>query len=220
MSVPRQGALHDIRNIIATLRLLSESLEENRDKSVALKAERMTRCIDRCVSACNAELSGPGRTTVGAAFCLRDLLRDLRDDFSELSPGRLRLAPCNAMAGGRATDIYRIAFNLLQNALCATRDRPAGAVSLDVHIAGGRLDLRIADNGPGLPEAVCRTLSGCGADIGRGQLHGIGLTSCMALARRNAADLRVIATGPEGTTIGLRLAPVEVSEAARLNRVA
>ncbi len=93
MSVPRQGALHDIRNIIATLRLLSESLEENRDKSVALKAERMTRCIDRCVSACNAEVSGPGRATVGAAFCLRDLLRDLRHEETQkkLSSPRWRL---------------------------------------------------------------------------------------------------------------------------------
>jgi signal transduction histidine kinase len=73
-----------------------------------------------------------------------------------------------------------------------------------VGVVGGAC-IRIADDGPGIPARLSERLfepfvSGSGSDG-----SGLGLTISRELAASHGGDLRLVQTGPAGTTFELRL---------------
>ena len=81
----------------------------------------------------------------------------------------------------------------------------AHVVSVKAAHEGGETVIRIADNGPGIPPRLSDQLfepfvSGRSSDG-----TGLGLTISRELAVGHGGDLRLLGTGPEGTTFELRL---------------
>jgi signal transduction histidine kinase len=69
----------------------------------------------------------------------------------------------------------------------------------------GVVTLRLADDGPGLPERVQRRLFQPFAGSGRPEGAGLGLAISRELAQLNGGELVLVETGPGGTTFELRL---------------
>ncbi|MEU6890446.1 sensor histidine kinase [Streptomyces sp. NPDC046557] len=114
--------------------------------------------------------------------------------------------------GGLATpparDLVTVLGNLVDNAVDALTGVPGGRVAVTVRADGGELLIRVADNGPGLPE-------GAGADVfrrgwsGKGEGRGLGLALVRQVAHRHGGTARA-ATGPEGGAVFTVTLPVAV----------
>ncbi len=101
-----------------------------------------------------------------------------------------------------------IAENLVSNAAEGSPDgRPVRVTAAD-H-ADGSLELRVSDEGPGLPQDVRRNLFQPTASTKPGG-SGLGLAITRRLAVSIGGEVALESTGPQGTVFVLRLPPVAV----------
>ncbi|MEV6684318.1 sensor histidine kinase [Streptomyces sp. NPDC051130] len=110
-----------------------------------------------------------------------------------------------------ARDLVTVLGNLLDNAVDALTGVPGGRVQVTVRSDGRTLLIRVADNGPGLPE-------GAAADVfrrgwsGKGDGRGLGLALVRQVAHRHGGTAEAV-QGPQGGavfTVTLPLGPAEM----------
>lgn len=86
-----------------------------------------------------------------------------------------------------ARDLVTVLGNLVDNAVEALTGTPGGRVAVTVRPDGDQILIRVADNGPGLPE-------GAGADVfrrgwsGKGEGRGLGLALVRQVAHRHGGS--------------------------------
>jgi signal transduction histidine kinase len=104
--------------------------------------------------------------------------------------------------------LNRILVNLMKNAREAIADaamkRP-GEVRVSADRKAGQLVLKIADNGPGLPDRAKAHLFEPFTGSGRAGGTGLGLAVSRELAQANGGDLVLARSGPKGAVFELRL---------------
>lgn len=103
--------------------------------------------------------------------------------------------------------VERVLLNLLFNAAEAVSPTDGRIdISADVHADG--VDLRIRDNGPGIPESIAATLFEPFVSHGKQKGTGLGLTVVNNVMVQHGGSASVERTGPDGTTFLLRF-PLE-----------
>jgi signal transduction histidine kinase len=132
------------------------------------------------------------------------LLRQLADLVRPAAPEGLVIevegnSPVTVLAD--SGDLFRIVFNLLNNAVAAARQTARlDRIVLSVVRQGPVAAIRIADNGPGLPAAVRSHLF----RSPQNSRNGHGLEIARELAERNGATLALDST-QEGTAFVITL---------------
>jgi len=114
-------------------------------------------------------------------------------------------ADCPASAPVAADDLlWRAVDNLLNNAV-DHNDAPVPSVEASVAVdeAAGVARLRVADDGPGVPEERRASLFEY-TTTGRSD-HGLGLAVTRALVERYAGGIELAETGPEGSVFAVEL---------------
>lgn len=107
-----------------------------------------------------------------------------------------------------ARDLVTVLGNLIDNAVDALTAVPAARIAVTLRPAGSELLLRVADNGPGLPEGVDVFRRGWS---GKGEGRGLGLALVRQVAHRYGGTVTA-APGPGGGaefTVRLPLAGAE-----------
>lgn len=110
----------------------------------------------------------------------------------------------DASMTGSDTLIYRMLFNLTENAI--KYNRPGGRVRVSVTCEPKRLLIRIADEGPGIPEQYRRSIFQpfFRVDKSRSREYGgagLGLSLVWEIASLHGGSVRVQKSSDEGTTI-------------------
>lgn len=149
------------------------------------------------------------------------LLMAIADSFQPVASQRgIRFhhtlaSPCTGLMDRRM--LTRIVLNLLSNAFKYT---PAGGeVSLRLALSGHTMEVRVEDNGPGLPEAETqghptRFLGFGSSGSTMAGSSGLGLSICFALAEAMGGKLHLQANQPHGARFSLELALQEADDAA------
>jgi len=211
---------HDLRNILATARLVTDGLTASAAPEVRRILPRLMDAIDRAVALCTRTLDFS------------------REDAAPLALSRFRLAPLVAevSAGLAASEadfaidcaissdfeieadrdqLYRVLSNLARNALEAgARRTRISAVRED-----GMIAVTVADDGPGLPPKARENLFSPFFGSARPGGSGLGLAISRELARAHGGDLTLVSSTGAGTLFRLTLpAParrhlVEISRA-------
>jgi signal transduction histidine kinase len=105
--------------------------------------------------------------------------------------------------------LHRILTNLMRNAREAIEhetERPTpGVIRLSLDQADGTSLIRVADNGPGVPEKVRERIFQPFAGSGRPGGAGLGLAIARELALAHGGDLALAETGSAGSVFELRL---------------
>jgi signal transduction histidine kinase/CheY-like chemotaxis protein len=154
-------------------------------------------------------------------FDLRELLTGCSQTFTALAEGKgltHDLVITRAAEGaylGDAGRLRQILHNLLSNAVKFTE---TGGVSIAAHFEDGRLELSVADTGPGVAPEEQERLFGRFVlldDIAtrRHGGAGLGLAICRELAHRMGGDITLFSRPGEGSafTIALPLSRAEAS---------
>ena len=84
------------------------------------------------------------------------------------------------------------------------REHP-GQIRVSAEMSAERLRIRLSDDGPGIPERLAERLFEPFVSGKASEGTGLGLTISRELAANHGGDLRLVATGPDGSTFELEL---------------
>jgi signal transduction histidine kinase len=218
---------HDLRNILATARLVSDRLGSSGDPEVQRTTPVLLAAIDRAVDLCSRTLDftreGPPKLA-RRRFALGELVAEVGTAL----PSRMNGASVWRMVGGGGIvvdadrdQLFRVLQNLGQNAF------EAGATQVEVTArqedeaaAGGPIVIEIADNGPGLAPRARDKLFQPFAGTGRAGGTGLGLAIARDLMRAHGGDIRLVSSTAEGTLFRLDLPPAGAAPGGGRNRAA
>jgi two-component system sensor histidine kinase HupT/HoxJ len=187
----------------------------SREELIALRQElRLDREVANLRSAIDGARAGAER--------VRDIVEDLRRLSSDGSgeavafdlaqtartaaewvmrgmkqPVNLTVATEPTPVLGRAGHIQQVVMNLVQNAVDALEGQAGGEIRLTVRPEGPRAVLTVADNGPGVPEALRPSIFDpffTTKAVGRGT--GLGLSISHKIAEEHGGTLALCDAGP------------------------
>ena len=117
---------------------------------------------------------------------------------------RLAIAPDLPLIRADAAQLRRAVANLLENALRYGDSRP---VSVRARVSGGRILMRVVDQGPGIPIAEHERIFApfYRAPGAAGQGSGLGLAIVRGLVEANGGDVRVESLPGQGTSFVIEL---------------
>jgi signal transduction histidine kinase len=209
---------HDLRNILATARLVTDGLTASAAPEVRRILPRLLDAIDRAVALCTRTLDFS------------------REGAAPLTPSRFRLGPLiDEVGSGLAVSehdlaiecaippdleveadrdqLYRVLSNLARNALEAgARRLRFSAVRENRSIA-----IEAADDGPGLPPKARENLFRPFFGSARPGGSGLGLVIARELTRAHGGDLTLVVSTGAGTVFRLTL-PAPADHPAQISR--
>jgi len=192
---------HDLRNILATARLVTDGLTTSAAPEVRRVAPRLIDAIDRAIALCSRTLdfSREGAPPFSPSrFKLRPLLDEIEPGLVLPDAGfefEFDASAELAVVADR-DQLHRVLLNLARNAI------EAGAHCL--RISAERTDktvaIEIADDGPGLPPRARENLFRPFAASARPGGSGLGLAIARELMRLHGGDLTLVTSTSAGTT--------------------
>ncbi|MEI9995888.1 MAG: HAMP domain-containing sensor histidine kinase [Rhizomicrobium sp.] len=205
---------HDLRNILSNARLASDRLSDSEDPIVKKLAPRLVASIDRAVSLATNTLRygrADERPPQRKFIDLAPLVAEAADAAIEarIAPIEIRLEneiSAALQVDADAEQLYRLVLNLIRNAVEALVARGcAGRICLAAERRGQRVRIDIADDGPGIPQALQVRLFQPFATAARAGGSGLGLAIARDLARAHGGDITLVATGDGGTTFRVEI---------------
>lgn len=201
---------HDLRNILATARLVSDRVGASNDPEVKRNAPTLLGAIDRAVTLCSQTLRFAQEQTPPpqlGVFSLHGLVREVAGEAGGLQTRPVacdnRVDAAFELSADRE-QLFRVLSNLVRNAYEAGAD----TVTVEAGLEGGTVVIDIADDGPGLPAKVRETLFQPFSGSGHVGGTGLGLSIARDLTRGHGGDIELVRTGPGGTVFRLIL-PLE-----------
>ncbi|HEV2855094.1 MAG TPA: ATP-binding protein [Thermoanaerobaculia bacterium] len=183
-------------------------------ETVRTESDRLRRMIEEILDFARGGSPRLALETVAAGPFLDEVLRPLAADLKERGIEAdldVRLAPSIRVTLDRDR-IQRVLENLVTNAREALavwgREK---RIAIRACAAGGRLTVRVADSGPGIPEEAAGHLFEPFATNGKKQGTGLGLVTVRNLVKAHGGEIEVETRAPEGGaafTISLPLATV------------
>lgn len=210
---------HDLRNMLTSAQIASDRMADSPDPHVAKAMPRLERALGRA-AALTRNVLDYGKTAEPEPHAVRLPLAPALNAAAEdagLEAGGVRLVrvlPARFAVMADPDQLHRILVNLMRNARQAIEGdnlRPAtrsgrGLIRVLAEKKNGMAVIRIVDDGPGIPERLAGKLfDAFVSGGGQGGGTGLGLTISRELAAGHGGDLRLIETGPQGTTFELSL---------------
>ena len=191
-------------------------------ETVRSQSDRLRRMIEEILDFARGGAPRLAIETIAAAPFLDGVLQPLAADLRErgIEVGiDLRLDPALQVALDRDR-IQRVIENLLTNAREALATWEQGKrIAVRAWAEEGRLAIRVADSGAGLPEEAVEHLFEPFATNGKKQGTGLGLVTVRNLVQAHGGEVRVEAKAPEGGAAFTVLLPL-VALAGAAARVA
>ena len=198
---------HDLRNILATARLVSDRLLASDDPTVRRNSRALLAAIDRAVELCSNTLNftreGPP-VLEQSSFSLAELIEEVALTLvvpAEGEPPLRNEVPESLILEADRSQIFRIFTNLTQNAVQSGATR----VEVTARHEGERIVVEVSDNGPGLPPRARDNLFQPFAGSARPGGSGLGLAIVRELVRSHGGNIRLLHSTGEGTAFAVEL---------------
>ena len=198
---------HDLRNILATARLVSDRLELSDDPEVKRITPTLMQAIDRAVNLCahtlNFTREAPPSLEL-SRFELGELVADVGASLP--TPGNGEPVWWNLMDEDLEIEadreqLYRVLSNLAQNAI----EAGAGRVEVKAKRLNGGIRVTVSDDGPGLAPRARDRLFHPFAGSARPGGTGLGLAIARDLIRAHGGEIRLEHSTAEGTSFSFDL---------------
>jgi signal transduction histidine kinase len=201
---------HDLRHSLAAVVANAEFLYEadklklDRDEifyEIKIASEQMTELLDSL-----RELAREHRMLSLVTASLESVVRRAADAVLARPEFRHRLISIQASSDTTglfdSKKIERLFFNLLLNACEATSDR--GKINIEIKSSESSFEVRIADDGVGIPAAIRSTLFDPFISSGKSNGTGLGLAIVSKVVHDHYGSISVEETGETGTVFLVR----------------
>jgi signal transduction histidine kinase len=104
-------------------------------------------------------------------------------------------------------DAYRMSrcvTNVIENSVAALQGVEGGMISVSAGMSGGRIEIRIADNGPGIPKQIQKSVFDPLYSTKQDGI-GMGLPVCKQVMELHGGSIRLRSNTDRGTIVVLRL---------------
>jgi signal transduction histidine kinase len=216
---------HDLRNLLASARLVSEGLSSLPDPRVQRFAPKLMHALERAIAFCESTLSygraqehAPDRRPVE----LETLVTEVRETLGLVSDAQIGWIV--AVERGLTVDadydqLFRVLLNLARNSLQALTARgPNNAVRDQIRITGVRkgavVVIEVSDTGPGLSPKAREHLFEAFQGSTRSGGTGLGLAIAAELVRAHGGEIRLV-EGTIGATFHLTIPDRAIDLSAR-----
>jgi signal transduction histidine kinase len=211
---------HDLRNILATAQLISDSIAQSSDPAVRKVTPTLVSAIDRAVDLCSHTLrfvrakDAPLRLM---DFDLSELADDLGGSLGLPMNGTIAWSndiPSGFEINADRDEIYRAILNLSRNAVQAVQgeiaenddlETPHGKVSISADRTVKGVDINFVDDGPGISEAAKAKLFKAFSGSAKAGGSGLGLAIANDIATSHGGELELVKTGSDGTHFRMHL---------------
>jgi signal transduction histidine kinase len=207
---------HDLRNILATARLVTDGLTASAAPEVRRVAPRLLDAIDRAIALCSRTLDFSRDDTPPLArtrFSLAPLIDEIGPGLG-FSDGALAIkdtvSPDLVVEGDR-DQLYRVFLNLARNAV----EAGAHVLRFAALREAAAVTIEIADDGPGLPPKARENLFRPFFGSGRPGGSGLGLAIARELVRAHGGELILVSSTGAGTVFRLTLPLPTIRETRR-----
>ena len=216
---------HDLRNMLTTAQVVSDSLAEVKDPQVQRFAPRLITSLDRAITFLTQTLKygqarelPPDRIRLN----LNDIAKDVLMAFEPIVQDRIALSHSidrSILVDADREQLHRILTNLVRNATQAFEqsghnpDRKP-AIAITAGRRGSVTEIEVSDNGPGIPEAVRDRLFEAFQSAAKPGGTGLGLAISRELAEAHGGSLSVRDSSEAGTCFCVVI-PDRVVELAR-----
>jgi two-component system sensor histidine kinase KdpD len=211
---------HDLRTPLASIRAVASDLrdgvvydEDTRTELLATvcdEAERLDRIVANLLSLSRIEAGAltPDRQAVALDELVADRMRRLGALFRQARV-QVDVPPELALVDGDYTQLDQVVTNLLENA--ARHAPPASLVRVSASERNGMVELRVADEGIGVPDWERRRIFEPFRKGEGSRSSGVGLAICKAIVEAHNGTIDVDRTPGGGATFVVRLPVREVS---------
>ena len=197
---------HDLRNILASVQLISDRLGAVDDPTVQKLAPRLFSSIDRAILLCTDTLKF-GRAKEEMPQRRRFRLAPLANEIAEAAiPEKLAIGwvdhvPADLEVDADPDQLFRILLNLVRNATEALgeRGRVGGEIRLTAQRCEDHVHIYLSDTGPGLPEKAKEHLFEPFAGSARAGGSGLGLAIADELVRAHGGHIDLMKSDASGT---------------------
>jgi signal transduction histidine kinase len=198
---------HDLRGVLATAQLVADRLAHSENPEVKKMAPALVRALDRAIALCSDTLNftreGPDKPEY-SRFPLAELHGEVGESLGRYLNGtavlRADFADDFALTADRG-QLYRVIHNLAENAL----QMGAHNVAVRARRAEGKVEIEVADDGPGLPPKALQSLFVPFKGSVRSGGTGLGLAIARELMRVQGGELRLANNDATGATFLLEL---------------
>jgi signal transduction histidine kinase len=210
---------HDLRHSLAAIVANAEFLCESRLSShereelyqeVRTAVDQMTDLIDSLLEFSRTRESlRPAFGTVRASVDRAAQAVKAHPEFHEI---RIVVRENGNSAGWfDQKKLERALSNLLLNA-CEAVSRASGWVEVEITQLPGAAEIRVSDNGRGIPESIQKTLFEPFVSCGKENGTGLGLTVVQKIIQDHGGDVTIERTSDQGTVFKLSLPLISLSE--------
>ena len=203
---------HDLRHYMAAVVANAEFLYEadklkmNRDEiyhEIKMASEQMVDLLDSF-----RELAREEGSIAPAPALLDQIVRHAVETV--LARPELRSRKVKVTTSGPTNGVFdakkmeRALFNLVLNA-CEAAPDGTGAITVDIRSSDDSFDVRIADNGPGIPAAIRESLFDPFVSSGKLNGTGLGLAIVSKIIHDHHGSVTVEETSDTGTVFSIKL---------------
>jgi signal transduction histidine kinase len=190
---------HELRNMLTTAQILSDGLAGIDDPRIRRVTPRLMRTLDRAIEFCGATLAygrAPERVPQREPVALRALVAE-QTDLTALAPSTAidfrNEVPDGLVVDADPDQLGRILANLVRNSVEAVSQAqtPDAAIVVSAGREGRHVWVRVADNGPGVPERIRDQLFTAFQASLRAGGTGLGLPVASELVRLHGGELAV-----------------------------
>ena len=212
---------HDLRNILATARLVTDGLTASAAPEVRRVAPRLLEAIDRAIALCTRTLDFSREDTPPLArsrFALGPLIDEIGPGLaiSEHDLAIENAIPRDLIVEADRDQLYRVFLNLARNAVEAGARRLRFAAAREA----GSIAIDVADDGPGLPPKARDNLFRPFFGSARPGGSGLGLAIARELVRAHGGELTLASSTGAGTVFRLTLPAPAIREVRRARAAA
>jgi signal transduction histidine kinase len=198
---------HDLRGVLATAQLVADRLSHSDNPEVKKMAPALVRSLDRAIALCSDTLNftreGPAKPEY-SRFPLAEVHGEVGESLGKYLNGTVSLQADFAQDFAVTADrgqLYRVIHNLAENAL----QMGAHNVAVRARRADGKIEIEVADDGPGLQPKAVQSLFVPFKGSTRSGGTGLGLAIARELMRVQGGDLKLANNEATGATFVLEL---------------
>jgi signal transduction histidine kinase len=178
-------------------------------------AERANHMLDGMVEYLGITAAGPTALPIDLNRCVAKAVDNLRSSINEAG-AEIRAAPLPTIMGDER-QVTHLFQNLISNAIKFRRNEPP-VVTITAETSPGEVEIAVADNGIGLPEAFLERIFEIGARLHTREEYpgtGMGLALCRRIVERHGGRIWAAPRPDGGSVFSFRI-PAVGSVSARL----
>ena len=212
---------HDMRNILASAQLMSDSLADTQDPVVQRYSPKLIRTLNRAITYSETVIAY-GRTQEAIPVRQQRLLRPLIHEVEDMLviPPNVQITfrnmiPVDFEAYIDKEQMLRVLNNLCRNAVQAmSTHNTATDIEKSLTISAWRMGnnccIAVADNGPGLPKKARDNLFTAFRGSTRSDGTGLGLVIAQELVRAHGGTIELREDYKEGALFEIRIPDMPV----------